>query len=106
MGDRVHASKAGQGGTAASGPPHWEFGRYALTWLDKDGDPQFTQDWMEGSSSERRDFVSVLLQGIIPIAQMAEAAWQAAAEMRGVLELKAEQTFKQAAGQSAPSTRH
>lgn len=82
---------------------HWEFGRYALTWLDADGDPQFTQEWMEGSSSERRDFVSVLLQGIVPVAQMAEAAWQAAHEMTGVLELKPEQTFKQAQGQRAPS---
>jgi hypothetical protein len=86
---------------------HSEYGRYALTWLDNDGDPQCVQEWMEGSSSELRDFNAVLRQGgPLPIAQKAESLWQAAAEMRGVLELKAEQTFKQAAGQSAPSTRH
>jgi len=87
-------------------PQHGDYGRYCLIWLDQDGDPQFTQQWMEGEG-ELRDFADVILAGRGSTAQKCETSWQLWHEMmRKVLAPKEGQTFKRAQGQRAPSTRH
>lgn len=76
-----------------------EHERFCLIWLDKDGDPAFTLDWLEGESEEL-DFDDVILSGKESWVDRAEAAWQNwHFLMRQVLEPKPEQLIKKARGQ-------
>jgi hypothetical protein len=84
---------------------HAEYRRYGLIWLDADGDPQFTMEWQHGTA-ELPSFTDVMLAGIESTAQKAEQAWMLWDDSHKTLDLKAEQTFKRAQGQRAPSARH
>lgn len=80
--------------------PHSEYGRYALIWLDQDGDPQFTVEWERGITTDLQDFAAVLLQGINATAQKAEAAWQIwRTYMREVLDPQPDQLIRRAQGE-------
>lgn len=84
-------------------PSHATYDRYALIWVDRDGDPQFSQDWRQ-NECELLDWADVLLADIESTAQKAETAWSLwHHHMRVVPEVKAAQTFKRAKGQRAPS---
>ncbi len=84
-------------------PAHWDYARYALIWIDQDGDPQFTLDWVE-HEGELFDFTDVLLAGIESTMQKCEAAWGMWNHSRRLLDLKDGQTFKRAQGQAPTST--
>jgi hypothetical protein len=84
-------------------PHHIEYGRYALIWIDEDGDPQFTMEWARGDSAGLIDFAAVVEAGIHSTAQKAETGWQLwNHHMRKVLAPKDGQLLKVAQGQ----TRH
>lgn len=88
-------------------PKHWQYGRYCLIWLDEDGDPQFTQEWVAGENADFRTFGHVLEAGIVSTAQKCEASWSLWQHaMRKVIKPKEGQTYKRAQGQRAPSARH
>lgn len=86
---------------------HAEYARYALIWLDQDGDPHFTMEWEEGTG-ELRDFTDVMLAGINSTLAKAEAAWELwRIQRRDVIDPRPDQLYKRAQGQRAPSaTRH
>lgn len=85
---------------------HTEYQRYALIWIDEDGDPNFTVEWTALESTELFDFAEVVAAGIESTAQKAETAWQIWYEnMKLVIEPREGQTFKRAKGQRAPSAR-
>lgn len=87
-------------------PSHWDYGRYALIWLDADADPQFTMEWQHGSG-ELYDFADVLLAGLHSTAQKAEAAWATRNDlMRKALAPGHGQTYRRAKGERAASVRH
>jgi hypothetical protein len=77
-----------------------EYRRFALMWVDRDGDPQFTLEWVNGESDEL-DFADVLLSGLESWGDRAETAWQNwKVLMRDVIDPTSEQTFKRAQGQA------
>jgi len=83
-----------------------EYDRYALIWLDQDGDPQFTVEWVK-NDGEMRDFADVLITGRHATANKCEASWQQwHLLMRDVLLPEENQTFKRAQGQAPTSSRH
>lgn len=86
---------------------HVEYGRYAIIWLDHDGDPHFTMEW-EAGTGELRDFADVMLAGINSTLAKAEAAWDLwRIQQRDVIDARPDQLYKRAQGQHAPSsTRH
>lgn len=85
-------------------PRHKEYGRYALLWLDKDGDVQFTVEWNRGEG-ELRDFAMVMLAGMNSTMAKCETAWGLWHEMMvDVIEPQEGQTFKRAQGQRRPSS--
>jgi len=78
----------------------WEYRRFAILWLDRDGDPHFSVEWLQGESDEF-DFADVLLSGIESWVARAETAWQEwKMLMRDVIDPTSEQTFKRAQGQA------
>lgn len=82
---------------------HAEYQRFAFIWLDSDGDPAFTLDWLNGESEEL-DFADVLLSGSEAWADKLETAWQQwKMLMRDVIDPAEGQTFKRAQGQKAAS---
>lgn len=91
---------------AHASPRSSYYQRYALIWIDQDGDPQFSQEWQNGQDTELIDFTAVILCGIESTAQKCEASWQTwHLMMRKVLEVKEGQgkTYKRARGERAPS---
>ena len=96
-----------QGEAIFAHPDHIEYGRYVLIWLDQDGDPQFSVEWVQ-NESELLDFSDVLLAGIDSTVDKMEGAWQMwNLHMRDVIEPAEGQTFKRARGQRAASaSRH
>ena len=88
-----------------AGSGHREYARYALLWLDQDGDVQFAVEWVR-DESELLDWADVLLAGIDSVMQKCEAAWEIwKLNMRDVLDHGEGQLIKRAKGQR-PSTRH
>jgi hypothetical protein len=90
------------------GPPkRAKYDRYAWVWVDADGDPQFTSDWVEGhGEADLRTFADVAKAGIVSGVDRCEAAWQQWRFSRKVLDLSQKQTFKRARGERAPSSVH
>lgn len=87
-------------------PTHCDYHRFVLLWLDADGDVQFPYEWAEGYG-ELRNFAYVILAGPISWAQKCETAWeQWRVMMMEVIAPSADQVFKRAQGQRAPSARH
>lgn len=83
------------------------YGRYALIWIDKDGDPQFTVEWLAGENADFSRFADVINAGIESTAQKCEAAWMTwHLHMRKIPEVREGQhTFRRAKGERAPSAR-
>lgn len=78
---------------------HAEYQRMAFLFVDRDGDPQFTIDWVRGGGEER-DFADVLLSGRESWGNRCEAAWQTwKVLMRDTLAPSPEQLIKRAQGQ-------
>ncbi len=84
-------------------PKHWEYERFGFIFIDADGDPQFTYEWERGGS-ELLDFTEVLLAGPHSWANKCETAWQTWAMSQKALDLRPDQTFRQAKGEAMPST--
>lgn len=82
-----------------------EYARFAMMWMDRDGDIQFTVDWVEGEG-DIFDFPDVLMAGRETWANHAEEAWTTwRGLMVDVLDPSEGQTFKRAQGQ-APASVH
>lgn len=80
--------------------------RYAIIWLDHDGDPQFSQEWAKGEG-EMLNFEDVMDAGLWTTAMKAEAAWSLwHHHMRDVLAPGEGQTFARAAGETPSSLKH
>src|SRR5579871_6641322 len=54
---------------------HREYNRYALLWIDSDGDAQFAVEWVR-DESELCDWADVLLAGIESVMAKCATAWQ------------------------------
>lgn len=81
-----------------------DYRRYALIWMDKDADPQFTIEWHEGITSDFKTFEDVLIAGAVSLMHRAESAWGLWEENRKMLELhKSGATYRRAKGERAPS---
>lgn len=81
-----------------------EYRRFGLIWVDHDGDPQFTLEWVNGESEET-DFADVLLSGIESWGDRAETAWlNWRMLMREVLDPAPDQLVKRAQGQAPTET--
>lgn len=88
----------------AAATAHRSYARYALIWLDADGDPQFTQEWQQNITSDLRDFACVVEQGLEAVAAKAEACWRLwHLCMREVIDPTPDQLFKRAKGERPPS---
>jgi hypothetical protein len=88
-------------------PTHWEYRRYCLIWLDKDGDPQFTMEWVAGENSGFLCWADVLLAGLHSTMEKAEGSWQIWKSMMvDVIEPGEGQTFKRAKGETPTSAVH
>lgn len=80
-----------------------EYDRYAIIWLDADGDPQFSVEWEKGTD-ELRDFTAILLQGATATIAKCESAWQTwNLHMRHVLQPTEGQLYRRAKGERPPS---
>ncbi|MER8967710.1 hypothetical protein NKI25_18645 [Mesorhizobium sp. M0808] len=78
---------------------HAEYHRMCIIFVDADGDPQFTADWVHGESEEL-DFADVMLSGRESWGQRCESAWQLWKKlMVEVIDPAEGQTFKRAQGQ-------
>ena len=80
-----------------------EYQRFALMWMDRDGDVQFTLDWIAGEG-DLFDFADVLLAGLEMWGDHAEEAWKIWHEkvIQALAPTEA-QTIKAAQGQTAPT---
>ena len=80
-----------------------QYQRFAIMWMDEDGDIQFTMDWIAGNNSEEQDFSDCLLSGPLSWAARCETAWRTwQLHMRQVLDPKPDQMVRAALGE----TRH
>lgn len=83
---------------------HVEYGRYCLVWIDHDGDPGFTVEWVAGENADFTHFHHVVEAGIESTARKCESSWEIwRLMMQDVLDPKDGQTFKRAKGERAPS---
>lgn len=84
---------------------HGDYARFAIMWMDRDGDVQFTHDWLE-KQGEIFDFADVLKAGREVWCEHAEQAWKIWHTMMiDVIDPAEGQTFKRAQGQ-APHSLH
>lgn len=82
------------------------YDRFCLIWIDQDGDPGFTMDWVEGEIEDELDFADAMMSGLDSWIDRAETAWQNwHLLMREVLDPKANQLVKRAQGQVS-ATQH
>lgn len=87
-------------------PKRWAYKRYCLIWIDQDGDPQFTQEWVAGENSDFTHFAHVVLAGTDSTMQKCEASWLTwRTMMREVLDPQQDQLYRRARGEAAPSAR-
>lgn len=77
--------------------------RYCLIFVDRDGDPQFTMEWLHGQNTELIDFTAVVLNGIESTAQKCAGAHGMWLEAKRMLDLKQSETYRRAKGERAPS---
>jgi hypothetical protein len=76
------------------------YGRFAILWMDSDGDIQFAIDC-------ERAFEMTITEGPDALIEKCERAWSWWKWQRGILELRPGETYKRALGEQAPSaTRH
>ena len=76
-----------------------EYARFAILWMDRDGDVQFTLDWVDGEG-DMFDFADVLLAGLETWGNHAEQAWQTwHMIIREAVDPSESQTIKAAQGQ-------
>jgi hypothetical protein len=76
------------------------YGRFAILWMDADGDIQFAIDC-------ERAFEKTIEEGPAALAEKCERAFTWWRWQRGLLEIRPGETFKKALGEQAPSaTRH
>jgi hypothetical protein len=87
---------------------HWMYGRYALIFLDEDGDPQFSQEWVAGTTSDYGKWSDVVEAGIFSTAEKCAHSWALWHQhMRVVLEPSRArgELIKRAQGERAPARR-
>jgi hypothetical protein len=84
-----------------------EYNRCCWIWLDRDGDPQFTSDWVKDGHHQHLDFADVVISGVVSQVQRCEMAYSAYFEMMqtDMLDAKPEHKFRRALGEKAPSAR-
>jgi hypothetical protein len=88
-------------------PAHREYLRYAIVFVDKDADPQFTVEWLAGDNADFSTFAQVVAAGIESTCQKCEAAWELHQEyMVKLIAPKEGQTFRKAKGEMPSTTRH
>lgn len=84
----------------------WQYARFAIIFIDRDGDPAFTLEWVQGDGDEF-DFADVMLSGIESWCDRCETAWQSWRHlMHDVLDPAEGQTFRRAQGETPRSTQH
>lgn len=82
----------------------FEYARFAMVWMDQDGDPKFLVDWLKGANSEELDFADVLAEGLDAWLNKAEGAWQQFDYlMNDVLDPQEGETYKLAQGERPPT---
>lgn len=77
--------------------------RLVFLWMDGDGDVHIPYEWLE---DEGDTFATMMARGPDPWLEGAEAAWHIAAEARRMLDTKADEQFRYALGEKAPSEVH
>lgn len=84
------------------------YNRCCWIWLDRDGDPQFTLDWVKDGHWQTCDFEDVVIAGTVSQGHRCEMAWISyAAMMRSdMLDAKPEHQYRRALGEKPPSAQH
>lgn len=76
-----------------------EYKRFTIMWMDKDGDIQFSQDWIQGEVEESLDLNELINNGFEPWGEMmmqCHATWR---DVKAAAGVKEDQTIKLAQGQ-------
>lgn len=81
-----------------------EYERFCFIFLDRDGDPQFTVDWIANNQADQRDFTACMTAGPDSWIEKCESAWQIWKTSLEPLDLRSGETIKKAQGQSYTPT--